>query len=94
MDRDRHIGLVLASFFAVVAGGIVAGIVVWFAESAWGFAAGVATTVALWIARTRTPRELLLMAGYGLAFILVTWPVLVFAGGFVRYFITGQALGN
>ena len=35
-----------------------------------------------------------LTAGYGLAFALLTWPLLWLPVGYVRYLITGEALGT
>lgn len=34
------------------------------------------------------------MVGYGMAFVLLTWPVLWVVVGYVRYLITGRALGD
>jgi hypothetical protein len=34
------------------------------------------------------------MLGYGLAFALLTWPLLWLVVGYVRYVITGQPLGR
>jgi hypothetical protein len=82
------------SLVSVIVGGVIAGALAWFTEvGAWSLAAGAAITMALWITRTRTASAFRLMVGYGLAF-LITWPFLVYGMGFVRYLITGEALGE
>lgn len=50
--------------------------------------------IALLARRARSHPRMLDLAGWWLAFVLLTWPVLWVLIGWARYAITGQALGN
>jgi hypothetical protein len=43
---------------------------------------------------TRPHLSLSVMAAYGLAFALLTWPIIWLVVGLVRYTIAGQTLGD
>jgi hypothetical protein len=61
----------------------------------WGLIVGAAVTVALIGALAARGHAVLgTMLGYGLAFALLTWPLLWLVVGYVRYLITGQTLGS
>ena len=44
------------------------------------------------IVRSDSSQGLSQLAGYGIAFVLLTWPLLWIAVGYVRYLLTGQSL--
>ncbi len=50
----------------------------------------------LWLAADRSAlrRHFGLMLGFAIAFVLLTWPILWVGIGYLRFLITGEALGN
>jgi hypothetical protein len=62
----------------------------------WGLALGVTCSLLLMVVAARAASSrppLSVMMAYGLAFVLLTWPILWLIVGLVRYWITGEALG-
>jgi len=92
-DRRRAVGL---SLVCVVCSGTLAWTLV-FAGLDWGLLLGGLTLpVALGVLARRRPhrRALGLMLGFAIAFVLLTWPSLWIAVGYVRYLITGEPIEN
>ncbi len=80
-----------------VAGGLLGGSLVFVSLGLWGLLVGAAVVVLLTVAvgrRAAGHDRLFAMVGYGMAFVLLTWPVLWVVVGYVRYLITGRALGD
>lgn len=84
----------MASFVSTVMGGIVAWTALFAGLPGWAFAAGVVATWTLLAITARTARQFVMMSGFSFAFLLLTWPLLWLAVGYVRYLITGEALGD
>ena len=86
-------GMVLA---ASVAGGLLAWSLAWFTDVGdVSLVVGAAATVGLLaIAATRGRRRPASLMIYALGFVIVTWPLLYFVVGLVRYLLTGKTLGN
>ena len=90
--RFRSITLTCA---IVVAGGVLGWTAFYEGLSGWGLLAGFLITAILlvWLSR-RHRRSLSLIAGFGFASLLLTWPLLWVAVGYVRYLITGEPIEN
>ncbi len=87
----------LVSLGLTVAGGLLGWSLVFVGLGLWGLPVGAAVGVLLMVAvgrRDASQDRLFAMVGYGMAFVLLTWPVLWVVVGYVRYLITGQALGD
>ncbi len=92
-----HRSAPLLSFGAVVIGGLIAWTLAYSGVDAWGLVVGVLVSVILSVVgarRAASPRSMSVMAGFGFAFILLTWPILWLVVGYLRYVITGQAIGD
>jgi hypothetical protein len=87
--------LLTRSFLATFAGGAV-GWSALFAGLDWGLAIGVSITlVVIGFCSWRRPvSDLRFMLGFAPAFALLTWPTLYLGVGLVRYWLTGEALGE
>lgn len=63
----------------------------------WGLVIGLAASVIVMLAvarRARAHPPFAVMAAFGFAFILLTWPLLWQLVGYIRYAITGESLGD
>jgi hypothetical protein len=88
--RQRSIAL---SFVSVIVGGLLGWITVFAALDLWGLLVGGAASLVLMLVFARAVRphpSLPVMAAYGPAFALLTWPILWLTVGLV----TGQTLGS
>jgi F0F1-type ATP synthase assembly protein I len=88
---------VLASFMAALVGGVVGWSLVFAGLRAWGLAIGVLVTLgALWLVASRRTgeRRFGFMVGFAFAFVLLTWPLLWVGVGYLRFLLTGEALGD
>jgi hypothetical protein len=92
--RERR-PLLVRSFLATFVGGAT-GWSALFAGLTWGLATGVALTLVViglrpWRAQAY---ELRYMLSFVPAFALLTWPALYVCIGLIRYWLTGEALGE
>jgi hypothetical protein len=81
----------------VLVGGSIGWITAFPGLHLWGLLVGVAFTLLAMLALARAIRShppLSVAAAYGLAFVLLTWPILWLLVGLVRYAISGQPLGD
>ncbi len=87
--------LLSRSFLATFAGGAV-GWSALFAGLDWGLAIGVSVTlIVIGLCSWRRPvADLWFMLGFAPAFALLTWPTLYLVVGLVRYWLTGETLGE
>jgi hypothetical protein len=87
--------LLTRSFLATFAGGAV-GWSALFAGFEWGLAIGVSLTLAVigFCSWRRPVADLRFMLGFAPAFALLTWPTLYLGIGLVRYWLTGETLGE
>lgn len=95
-DVDQHSAAV-CGLVAAVLGGVIGWIAALSGLGLWGLVIGLGATVIVSLAlgrRTRAHPPLSVIAAYGFAFILLTWPLLWLVVGYVRYAITGQSLGD
>ena len=82
---------------AALVGGVVGWIAAFSGLGVWGLIIGLTVTVTALLALARgadTSRSFTALAGFGFAFILLTWPLLWLVVGYVRYAITGDSLGD
>jgi hypothetical protein len=90
--RFRSITL---TFAIVVAGGVLGWTGWYIGLRRWGLLLGlVLTAIVLARLSRRRRRSVGLVAGFGFAFLLLTWPLLWVAVGYVRYLITGEPIEN
>jgi hypothetical protein len=82
--------------FAAALGGIIGWSLVFAGGELWWILVGLATAAAYVAVRSQrlAAASWSAAAGYTFAFILLTWPFLWFAIGLIRYWITGQSLGD
>ncbi len=93
-DRRRA---ALVSLAATIGSGIIGWSLAFAGLGPWGLVTGGAIVLIVIIVVARRPALRLdsaLFLGYAFAFILITWPVLWLAVGWVRYLVTGQSIGN
>jgi hypothetical protein len=98
-DRDAtsrtRFRSITATFAIVVAGGVLGWIAAYEGLRVWGLLAGLLFTATLLVLLSRRHRHSAgQIAAFGFAFLLLTWPVLWLAVGYVRYLITGEPLEN
>jgi hypothetical protein len=78
-----------------VAGGVLGWIAAYEGLGGWGLLAGLLITALLLVSLgRRRRRSVALIAGFGFAFVVLTWPLLWVAVGYVRYLITGEPIEN
>ncbi|HXD53954.1 MAG TPA: hypothetical protein VN618_04300 [Solirubrobacteraceae bacterium] len=93
-DAPRRGAPIALTLLAVVLGGLLGWTAV-FVGLGWpGLIVGLAVTLVCLGAVARRLGSKPLLASYGLAFTLLTWPLLWLPVGFVRYLMTGETLGN
>jgi len=85
-----------APLVSVIVGGVIGWVLVFEGLGVWGLAAGVAIAAVTMTVVSRLDRSqaISVLLVYGIAFGLLMWPMLWFAVGLVRYWITGQSLGD
>lgn len=94
-DSASHRVPAAIGFGAAVAGGTAGWSLAWFTNGdlEW-LLCGAALTVALVGVAALGRQQLHVLLSYASAFVVITWPLLYLAVGYVRYLITGQALGD
>lgn len=87
---------VLLSLVSAIAGGVIGWSLVFAGLGFWGLALGAATALLIMVAVARfdSSQALSSLAAHGIAFVLLTWPFLWIVVGLVRYWLTGQSLGD
>jgi apolipoprotein N-acyltransferase len=92
--RSEQRRLVVVALVAAVSGGVVAWTAVFLGVGVWGFPIGAAVTAVIaGYGRHRQP-ALGFVAAFTFAFMCLSWPLLWVAVGFVRYWLTGESLGE
>ena len=92
MRSEAMCGLV-----AAILGGTIGWVAAFWGLGLWGLIIGLAATGTMLVPLAHDPsvrRSFSVMAVFGFAFILLTWPVLWLLIGYVRYAITGESLGD
>jgi hypothetical protein len=87
----------LRGLVAAFLGGVIGWIAALSGLGLWGLVIGLAATVIVLFALARrvgAGRSFSVTAGFGFAFVLLTWPLLWLLVGYVRYAITGESLGD
>ena len=95
-SRAAHRRTVVLPLICVVIGGLVGWTAAFSGMGLWGLALGVVIAVAIITVLARreaTTDRLGTVLTFGFGFMLLTWPLLWVAVGYVRYLITGDALG-
>jgi hypothetical protein len=87
---------IVSSISSVTIGGVIGWSLLFAGLGLWGLAIGAAVAIAIVavIARVDHTQEIRFLFAYGMAFVLMAWPVLWVVVGLVRYWLTGQSLGN
>lgn len=82
--------------FAAALGGIIGWSLVYAGGQLWWLFVGLAASAAYVALKSQrlAAASWSAAAGYTFAFILLTWPLLWLAIGLIRYWITGQSLGD
>lgn len=95
-DLPSHRRTLLLSLLATIAGGVIGWSLLFAGLGFWGLALGaaIALLIMVGIVRSDSSQGLSQLAGHGIAFVLLTWPLLWIAMGYVRYLLTGQSLGD
>jgi hypothetical protein len=89
--------LVASSLVSALVGGVCGWAATFSGLKLWGLALGVVITMAMLVVlahRGLAQGRLGAMLAFGLAFVLLTWPLLWLVVGYIRYVITGQTLGT
>lgn len=98
MERHPHLRAWLFSAAAAFVGFLALALVLILVGTpvAWEVAVGfvVGTPAAAALSSHWTKLRWFELFGYTFALVLLSWPVLAFAAYFVRYWITGKAIGN
>jgi hypothetical protein len=92
-----HRHAVGCALVAALLGGVVGWSAAFIGLGLWGLVIGLAASVVSFLvlaSRVRAREPLAATAAYGVAFILLTWPLPWLVVGYVRYAITGQSLGD
>ncbi|MFZ0088296.1 MAG: hypothetical protein WAL63_02230 [Solirubrobacteraceae bacterium] len=82
--------------FSALVGGLIGWALALAGLGLWGLAigAGITMVILLAVSRRDRSREISVLLVYGIAFVLLSWPVLWLPVGLVRYWISGQPLGD
>jgi F0F1-type ATP synthase assembly protein I len=95
-SRAAHRRTVALPLVCVVIGGLIGWTAAFSGMGLWGLAIGLVVAVAITIVLARrqaATRRVGSMLTLGFGFMLLTWPFLWLAVGYVRYLITGDTLG-